>query len=227
MTEIARATSSRGDIMLRSRESEDGHAVLELRVNGVFVMDDEETSSERALAHAALDALGDVLSPVRVLVGGLGLGFTLAELQGDPRVGDVIAVEIEEAVVEWHRSGVIPHGPSLLSSPSTTVVIDDVATVIGSSTAAFDLILLDVDNGPRYLVHDQNAALYREDFLHTSARALTAGGALCVWVANRADDLATAMEAVFGNVEVLSYPVRLQGRNEHYLLYLSRLMSTL
>lgn len=221
MTEIARATSPRGDIVLRSREE---RKVLELRVNGVFVMDDDETSSERALAHAALDALGDVLSPVRVLVGGLGLGFTLAELQNDPRVGEVVAVELEAAVVEWHRRGLIPNGPALLSSPSTTVVVDDVATVIAAG-AAFDLILLDVDNGPRHLVHEQNAALYREEFLQTTARALAADGALCVWAANASDDLESAMRTAFGNVEVLRYPVRLQSRDEHYLLYLSRLMS--
>lgn len=219
MTEVARAISPRGEIVLRSAET--GH--LELRVNGVFVMDNVETSSERALAHAALDALGDRL-PVRVLVGGLGLGFTLAELQRDSRVAEVTIVEIEEAVVAWHRQGLIPGGPAL-DARGTRVVVDDVAAVIGSSTAAFDLILLDVDNGPGYLVHEQNAALYRDEFLRTSAHALAVDGALCIWAANRADELEAALVSTFGNVEVLSYPVRLQGRDEHYLLYLSRLTS--
>ena len=226
MSEVATAHSPRGEIMLRTRQGRDEAPVHELRVNGIFVMDDEETSSERALARAAMDALGEVLMPVRVLVGGLGLGFTLDELQRDPRAGEIVIVEIEEAVVDWHREGLIPGGPALLASPATTVVVDDVAAVIGASTAAFDLILLDVDNGPRYLVHEQNAALYREEFLRTTTRALTAGGALCVWAANEAPDLEAAMSAAFGTVEKISYPVRLQGRDEHYLLYLSRLMSS-
>ena len=223
MTEIASAHSSRGEVVLRRRDGR----ILELRVNGVFVMDDEETSSERALARAAVDAVGEVLLPLRVLVGGLGLGFTLGELQRDPRVGEIVVVEIEEAVVDWHLEGLIPGGSELLAAAGTTVVVDDVAAVIRASVAAFDLILLDVDNGPRYLVHEQNAQLYREEFLRTSTRALAAGGAVCVWAANEDSDLRTAMDAAFGHVEVISYPVRLQGRDEHYLLYLSRLTSTL
>lgn len=203
----------------------DGRPVLELRVNGVFVMDAAETSSERALAHAALDAWGEVATPLRVLVGGLGLGFTLAELQRDPRVGQITLVEIEEAVVGWHREGLIPGGPELLAEPRTTIIVDDVAATIRTTATAFDLILLDVDNGPLYLVHDQNAALYREEFLMACARALTARGVVCIWAANQAPSLGAAMESVFGAVEVISYPVRLQGRDEHYLLYLSRLTS--
>lgn len=221
MREVASATSPRGDVTLREREG----GILELRVNGVFVMDTEETSSERALAQAALAALGDVSSPLRVLVGGLGLGFTLAELQCDERVGDIVVAEIEPAVVAWHREGLIPGGADLLSAAGTTVAVADVADVIAAHRAAFDLILLDVDNGPGYLVHDRNAALYRDEFLRTSAGALATGGALCIWAANEADDLKSAMAAVFGTVEQLTYPVRLQGRDEHYLLYLSRLTS--
>ena len=81
--EIARAESPRGEIVLRERREENTPTVLELRVNGVFVMDTLETTTERALARAAL-ALAD--RPARVLVGGLGLGFTLHEVLADARV---------------------------------------------------------------------------------------------------------------------------------------------
>ncbi|MGN6162459.1 MAG: hypothetical protein ACTHOG_12260 [Marmoricola sp.] len=225
MTEVARAHSPRGEITLRERIGRGGQPVLELRVNGIFVMDDEETSSERALAQAALDALGDV-SGMRVLVGGLGLGFTVAELQQDARVGAIEVVEIEEPLVAWHRTGVIARGPALLTRSGTSVRVGDIAEVIPEAECAFDLILLDVDNGPRYLVHEQNAALYREGFLRAAATALAGRGVLCIWAANEADDLEDAMRTVFGNAEKLTYPVDLQGRQEHYLLYLSRLLST-
>lgn len=199
-----------------------GAPILELRVNGVFVMDTEETSSERALAHAALATVpGDSL---RVLVGGLGLGFTLAELQRDERVAEIVVAEIEQAVVDWHRDGTIPDGPALLAMPGTAVVVGDVAEVIRQGQT-FDLILLDVDNGPRYVVHEQNAALYRKTFLAAAAAALVRDGALCIWAANDAPELGEAMESVFGNAELLRYPVQLQEREEHYLLYLSRLIS--
>ncbi|HLK95572.1 MAG TPA: hypothetical protein VK365_07535, partial [Nocardioidaceae bacterium] len=88
VTEVARATSERGGVVLRRRD--DG--TLELRVNGVFVMDDDGAASEQALATVGMAA---VVSPRRVLVGGLGLGFTLRAVLEDPRVEQVTVVELE------------------------------------------------------------------------------------------------------------------------------------
>ncbi len=94
--EVARAESDRGELVLRERTEDDGSTTLELRANGVFVMDTRETSSERALAREALARHAD---PWRVLVGGLGLGFTLEEVLADERVRQVLVVEIEPALV--------------------------------------------------------------------------------------------------------------------------------
>ncbi|WP_235738573.1 spermidine synthase [Nocardioides alcanivorans] len=156
-TEIARAHSPRGEVTLHRRER-DGVEVLELRVNGVFVMDTVETSSERALASWAL-ALVD--HPTRVLVGGLGLGYTLAEVLADDRVEIATCVELEESLAGWMLDGTVPQGPALLRDPRARLVIGDVAEVLANAApATYDLVLLDVDNGPDHLVHDHNAALY-------------------------------------------------------------------
>ncbi|HEX7717554.1 MAG TPA: hypothetical protein VF416_09720, partial [Marmoricola sp.] len=161
--EIARAESPRGEIVLRERREENTPTVLELRVNGVFVMDTLETTTERALARAAL-ALSD--RPARVLVGGLGLGFTLHEVLADARVEWCTVVEIEQSVTDWMRDGTIGHGPKFLADDRVTVVVADVAVALAEAgDAAYDLVLLDVDNGPDYLVHDANEALYKEPFL--------------------------------------------------------------
>ena len=108
---VARAESGRGEVVLR-RRAEDG--ALELRVNGVFVMDDRETSTERLLARTTVEALtsspGDTES-WRVVVGGLGLGYTLAELLTDARVASVLVAEIEPHLVGWHRDGLVPSSP--------------------------------------------------------------------------------------------------------------------
>lgn len=215
--EIARARTPRGDLALRERREEHGPAVLELRVNGVFVMDTRETSSERALAHAAL-ALVD--EPRTVLVGGLGLGFTLHEVLADHRVEACTVVELEQVIVDWMRDGTIAYGPQLLADDRVAVVVQDVAVALDeAAVSAFDLVLLDVDNGPGYLVHDANEALYAEPFL-TAARRAT-GQVLVVWSAAESAELATAMEAVFGNVTATPYDVRLGERDEHYWLYSS------
>jgi spermidine synthase len=213
--EVARAESGRGELVLRARE--DG--VLELRANGVFVMDTAETTSERALATEALRRHDD---PRTVLVGGLGLGFTLAEVLADDRVGSVVVAEIEPALVGWLRDGTVPHGPALLSDPRVEVAEGDVADVLAAAESAYDLVLLDVDNGPGYLVHEANAALYGAGLLAATRRAIRPGGLCVVWSAARDDALRETMTRVFGEAEEAAYDVDLQGRDEQYWLYWSR-----
>jgi len=219
--EIARAESPRGEVVLRERRDENTPTILELRVNGVFVMDTLETATERALANAALTL---VEQPRRVLVGGLGLGFTLHEVLADPRVESCTVVEIEQAVVDWMRDGTVAHGPKMLADERVRVVVADVAVaLLEAGEAAYDLVLLDVDNGPDYLVHDENQALYQPPFLEAARRAT--GRVLAIWSAAEAPQLQAAMEAVFGNVTATSHPVRLgqspTQRDERYWLYSS------
>ena len=84
----------------------------------------------------------------------------------DPRVERCTVVEIEQALVDWMRDGTIPHGPAMLADERANVVVADVALALAEAReASYDLVLLDVDNGPGYLVHDANAALYEPPFL--------------------------------------------------------------
>ena len=222
--EIARAESERGELVLRERRPESGPTSLELRANGVFVMDTLEVATERALAT---EALASVPAPAAVVVGGLGLGFTMHEVLADSRVEKVAVVEIEQSLVDWMRDGTIAHGPALLADERVTVVVADVAVALAEAApASYDLVLLDVDNGPGFLVHEGNAALYREPFLHSARAALCPGGVLAVWSAAEAAELAEAMTAVFGSVEAQSHEVLLQDREEQYWLYLARVPST-
>lgn len=216
--EIARVESPRGEVVLRERRDEHTPTVLELRVNGVFVMDTLETSTERALARAALEL---VEQPSRVLVGGLGLGFTMHEVLADSRVESCTVVEIEQAVVDWMRDGTIAHGPKLLAEERVTLVVADVAVALAEAgDQAFDLVLLDVDNGPDYLVHDANEALYKRPFLEAAHRATAQ--VLAIWSAAEAPQLEAALAEVFGNADAAPYDVRLGSRDEKYWLYSAR-----
>ncbi len=216
--EVARAETERGEVLLRRRSEDRAADTLELRVNGVFVMDTRETSSEIGLAEAALELVED---PRRVVVGGLGLGFTAQRVLADPRVEEVRVVEIEESLIAWMRDGTIPHGPALLADKRVQIVNADIVMAIDEASSTYDLVLLDVDNGPGYLVHDHNAGIYEHDFLASAKRVLNPGGALVVWSANPAPELAETMEKVFGNCSEHRYDVELQERPEQYLLYLS------
>jgi len=230
--ERARAESARGEVVLRERRVPDaahspdfagvpaGFGVLELRVNGVFVMDTLETATERELARTALAQVAD---PRTVLVAGLGLGCTAHEVLGDARVKRVVVVEIEEAVVGWMRDGTVPHGPSYLADDRLSIVTADIRQAVAeASPTTYDLVLLDVDNGPGFLVHAQNAAVYDAPFLHSVATLLRPGGAVAVWSAAEAPELADELTMVFAAVTTHPLTVRLQGRDERYWLYVAR-----
>ena len=212
-TVVASAQGPRGSLRLTLRDDD----ALELRVNGVFVMDTLETSSEEALADASLAAAESVGS---VLIGGLGLGYTLRSVLADPRVGQVVVVEIEGPLIEWLRTGVVPHGPGLVDDERVRVVHGDVAEVVaGSADSAYDVVLLDTDNGPGNLVHASNQRLYQPGFLSDVHRVLSPGGTVTVWSSHRSLDLGKALGEVFENTGEIECPVVLQERRETYWLY--------
>ena len=221
--EIARAESERGELVLRERRPEAGPTSVELRANGVFVMDTLETSTEQALAESAL---AQVTDPRAVVVGGLGLGFTMHAVLADSRVEKVAVVEIEHALVDWMRDGTVSHGPALLADERVTVVVADIAVALAEAApASYDLVLLDVDNGPGYLVHDANAALYREPFLAAARGALRPGGVLAIWSAAESPELAQTLARVFDDTAAHRHDVLLQDREEEYWLYVARVPS--
>lgn len=220
--ELARAVSERGEVILRRRT--DGHrgapAELELRVNGVYVMGTEHTSSEVLLARTGLALVGE---PSTVLVGGLGLGFTVREVLADDRVRHLTVAEIEPALVAWFRDGTVPDGPALLADPRLSVSIVDVRDAVAQAPpASVDLVLLDVDNGPDFLVYPQNATLYASGFLRRVHRALRPGGAIGVWSATESPSLADALRDVFGATRSHACLALLQGREHTYWLHSAR-----
>jgi len=222
-TTIARAESVRGEVTLRRRESD---GALELRVNGVFVMDTAESTTETALADLALGRLtthepgaGD-RSPVKVLIGGLGLGFTLRRLAGNTLVDEIIVVEIEGALIDWHRSGLVPATTEIIRDPRLRLVEGDVREVAATiPDGTLEALILDVDNGPGFLVYDDNAAVYQSAFLATCHVALRDGGALVVWSADEAPCVDVALRRTFGAVDHLATEVLLGTRREHYHTY--------
>jgi spermidine synthase len=191
------------------RRRDDG--AVELRVNGVFVMDDVETSSEEALARTVLE-----LGAREILVGGLGLGYTLRALLASRQVTTVVVAELHPEIPAWMRDGTIP-GADLLTDGRTRVVLGDVRDVVAAqSSASLDAIVLDVDNGPDFLVHDANAAVYGRDFIQMCESRLRPGGHLCVWSMNDSEQLREAMSHHLADVRAEGIAVRLQDRDEHY-----------
>ncbi|WP_010311055.1 hypothetical protein [Saccharopolyspora spinosa] len=216
MTEqVAHSRSERGELVLLRRG-----AALELRVNGVFVMDTVHTETERLLASATLRAAART---DRVLVGGLGLGFTLGEVLADLRVREVHVVEIEPNLIDWHRGGLVPGTADAIQDDRVRFRVGDVAEMLDAQPAgSFDVLLLDVDNGPDFLVYDGNSAIYRAEFLSRCGEKLALEGTLAIWSADTSPDLGAALHAVFGNCEEIPIPVTLGQKETTYHLFLAR-----
>jgi spermidine synthase len=221
---VARATSPRGEVVLRKRCAGNAAPGFELRVNGVCVMDTAETSSERALAARTL---GLVESPDHVVVGGLGLGVTSRTLLSDGRVKRVTIAEIEPSVVDWMRDGTIPETWWLFADDRVEILNEDIRSTVGAlPPGSVDAIVLDVDNGPGHLVYDTNAELYREPFLQSCRAALRAGGVLAVWSSHDSDELATAIRRTFGGSDRQRVDVTIQQRRSEVWLFLGRVRTT-
>lgn len=208
---IARADGVLGEVVLRRRPG----PVYELIVNGVFLMDTTETSTEQLLAELVL---AHRPAPRRVLVAGLGLGCTLAALLAGPRPEHVDVVEIEPLLVEWLRAGLVPSAGRALADPRVRVRVADVRDAL---TGSYDAIVLDVDNGPGFLVHDRNAGVYSEPVLAAAGRALAPGGLLLVWSADPAPELAATLDSAVGPVEHLVRWITREGRELDYHIYLA------
>jgi len=219
---VVRAPTAHGEALLLRRDAgaSGSQPVLELRVNGIFVMDTEHTHAEQLLAREALAAC---VEPRRVLVGGLGLGFTVATLLADERVEALVVAEIEPAVIAWVRDGLVPHTAGVLDDPRVDVRASDVLDVLASSPpGSFDAVILDVDNGPDQLVHEANAWLYQSAALTRCLLACAPGGALGIWSAEHSPALLDRLSRLGSSARHVPVEVRLQGRQAHYHLYVTR-----
>jgi spermidine synthase len=211
-----------GELVLRTRPgaAPGGRDVYELIVDGVFAMDTVQVSTELRLASETLARLtgGDW----RVLVGGLGLGYTLRELLADQRVTSVDVVELQGALVDWVRDGVVAPARGLLDDPRATVIVADVVPhLLDQAPSSYDAVLLDIDNGPDFLVHQANSALYAEGTLTAALHVLRRGGRLAIWSAGPAPELLARLSALAPSVEEVTLPVRREGRSFDYVLYLA------
>ncbi len=154
-----------------------------IKIDGAELMNSRLSGSEEALATLAAQAIAASPAP-KVLIGGLGMGFTLrAALATLPPNATITVCELVPAVVAWARKEMAPLFGECLIDPRVNIIEDDVGFVIRAQRAAFDAILLDVDNGPEGLTRTKNDRLYSTAGLIAARDALRPGGVLAVWSA--------------------------------------------
>ncbi|KES05405.1 spermidine synthase [Streptomyces toyocaensis] len=193
-----------GEVVLRRHGG-----LLQIIANGCFLMDTSDGRSERRLVDAALAALEERAAGPHVLIGGLGVGFSLAHAAGQSRWGRITVVEREPAVVEWHRAGPLSAlSGRALADPRVRIVEADLVRHLHETSDTFDALCLDIDNGPDWTVTEDNEGLYSPAGLSACARVLSPGGVLALWSAKPSPEFeGTLRNAGFRQVRTEEIPV--------------------
>lgn len=217
---VDRRSGPYGEVVLRRHGPH--HEII---ANGVFLMDTSDGRSERLLIRAASGALDPAATAPAVLIGGLGVGFSLAEAAADPRWGRITVVEREPAVIEWHTgpaAGQVPAaGPesgapplahlsgAALADPRVSLVEADLLDHLATAPYRYDAVCLDIDNGPDWTVTEGNSGLYAPAGLAACRDRLTPGGVLAVWSARPSPAFEAALRSAgFTAVRTEEIPVR-------------------
>ncbi|MCB9561962.1 MAG: hypothetical protein H6709_13690 [Kofleriaceae bacterium] len=219
--ELARARADGGGVLSLHRRDDE----VVVRVDGQELMSTRRHGSEDRLAEVGCAGL---VAP-RVLIGGLGLGFTLratlalldgAEADAGAGAGTVVVAEISPELVAWNRTLVGAGAAAALADPRVEIRVGDVADAM-ATPGRFDVILLDVDNSPHALTRPGNQVLYGTRGLATARAALGPGGRLAVWSASRHPDFERRLGAAGFAVEV--HGARASGgRGSSHTIYLGR-----
>ena len=206
-----------GEVALRRRGER-----YEIIANGCFLMDTSDGRSERLLVSAALDAL-PAGTASHLLIGGLGVGFSLAEAAADPRPARITVLEREQAVIDWHTVAPAPLAPFAgagHADPRVRLVQDDLLHHLRTTGDRYDALCLDIDNGPDWTVTDANGGLYGFAGLTVLERVLAPGGVLAVWSASAAPVFEDRLRARFPQVTRLDVAVETE-RGEPDVVYLA------
>jgi spermidine synthase len=232
---LDRRDGPHGEVVLR-RHGE----LLQIIANGTFLMDTSDGRSERLLVRAALEELRSArrrqdsctdakARRPRLLIGGLGVGFSLTEAAAEPEWARITVVEREQAVIDWHRQDgdrgpLSPFSAEALRDPRTEIVHADLVACLrdgfprddGDSDGGdgdggdglFDALCLDIDNGPGWTVTDDNDSLYSPTGLAACSARLAPGGVLAVWSAQGSPEFEDALRnAGFNSVRTQEIPV--------------------
>lgn len=191
-TELTRATTAAGDeILLRQRGD-----IYEIRFNGIELMSNLNHQSEGTLAMRSLWLHGD--HAARVMIGGLGMGFTLrAALDLLGRASEITVCELIPEIVTWNRSGALaPLADRPLDDPRVDLRVGDVMAELRESPDGYDVILMDTDNGPDFTVREVNGLIYEHHGLEVVRRALRPRGIAAFWSATISEPFEERLSAL-------------------------------
>jgi spermidine synthase len=213
---IGQGISQDGTVLKLIRRS-DEYIIM---ANGKCLMSSRMHGSEEALARLACREARTLERP-SVLIGGLGMGFTLrATLDLLPPDATVVVAELSAAVVEWNRGPLAPLAEEPLNDPRVRVEVNDVAITLASSSGQFNAVLLDVDNGPAAFSGSNNAGLYDDRGIAVAFAALRMNGVFAVWSAREDRKFEQRVRHARFTVHVERVRGHLKNRGPRHVIFL-------
>ncbi|MGF7047442.1 spermidine synthase [Paenibacillus sp. DS2015] len=208
---IEKYSTPRGEIQLQRRGQ-----YFEIISNGTFLMATYNGESEKLLISEPLKRSDH---PSHILIGGLGVGFSLQEALKDPRVEQVTVLEIEETIIQWNRTLLSAVSEESSFHPKSNIIHADCLVWLAEHDDKFDLICLDIDNGPDWNVYATNESLYSDYGLSLLARHLQPDGYLSFWSATSSPEFVDRLKCHFQLVDILYVP---QDRGEPDVIFLTK-----
>jgi spermidine synthase len=205
-----------GELRLMQRGAE-----FSIMAGAIELMNSRLSGSEKALATLACERLGSRAKP-QVLIGGLGMGFTLRAALADlPTDAGVVVAELVPAVVAWARGPMAHIFEGSLGDPRVAVREIDVGELIRAGRGSFDAILLDVDNGPGGLSREANDSLYTQAGLAAARKALRPGGVLAVWSSGPDSSFTRRLEKAGYAVDEVRVRANRAGRGARHVIWMA------
>jgi len=222
---LTRVITPRGELQLQKRVGPDkkDHPVYEIIFNGVFLMASYNELSEKELAYLAIEPVASKRQDIRVLIGGLGIGYTLRAALDSNGVQAVDVVEIEEYIISWAKGLFSELNHHACSDPRVHIIRMDLGDYILKTEKTYDVIMLDIDNGPTWLALGSNQRLYQKPSLSKIKDLLSNGGVFIVWAAQKCAAFQKRLEEVFGPIELITVQDTDRcGRSTDYFIYRTR-----
>lgn len=216
LIDTARVPGGGDELRLKQRGSE-----FSIMLGTNELMNSRLSGSEEALARLSIEKIAGHARPT-ILIGGLGMGFTLrAALAELPEHAIVMVAELVPAVIRWAKGPMAEVFKGCLDDPRVTVVEADVGQLIRESPAAFDAILLDVDNGPEALTREENDRIYDRHGLAAAKAALRPGGVLSVWSSAPDSQFTRRLQSAGFAVDEVPTRASTKGRGAKHMIWVA------
>ncbi|HYJ92732.1 MAG TPA: hypothetical protein VEV84_15585 [Pyrinomonadaceae bacterium] len=194
-----------GELTLRRRSDArlNGREIFEVKLGDEYLMSSLFTEAERQLATLGLAPLSGELN---VVVGGLGLGYTAAEVLKNSTVARLLVIDLFQAVIDWHREGLVPNSDILTSDSRCKLSQSDFFQLARTGFDAddpngkFDAVLLDIDHSPEHFLDESNESFYTADGFAAIKKQLKPGGVFALWSDDQASEAFTSrLTSAFGS----------------------------